>query len=113
MSAWLVDGLSWACLAGGVVFAAIGAVGLIRLPDVYARMHAAGIIDTLAAGLILIGLVCQAGWSLVTAKLLLILAFIFFTSPTATHALARAALNAGLRPVIAEDGGKGGEASNT
>ncbi len=69
----------------------IGAVGIIRLPDVFCRMHAAGIIDTSGAGLILAGLILQAGFTMVTVKLILIGAFLFFTSPTTTHALAGAA----------------------
>ncbi len=54
-------------------------------------MHAAGIIDTSGAGLILAGLILQAGFTLVAVKLILIGAFLFFTSPTTTHALAGAA----------------------
>ncbi len=99
------DIVTWACLIVGAVFALIGAVGMIRLPDAFARMHAAGIIDTLGVGLILVGLIVQAGWSAVTIKLLLILAFIFFTSPTATHALAQAALNGGLKPLLGKKDG--------
>ena len=98
--AWVIDALSWACLMGGVVFALIGAFGMIKLPDVFARMHGAGVIDTLATGLILLGLMIQAGFSLITAKLILILVFLIFTSPTATHALARAALRGGHLPRV-------------
>jgi multicomponent Na+:H+ antiporter subunit G len=83
-----VDILSWVLLAAGSAFAVIGGVGLLRLPDVYARMHAAGITDTLGAGLILAGLMLQAGWSGVTVKLILILIFLLYTSPTSSYALA-------------------------
>ena len=82
----------------GVVFSVIGAIGLIRLPDLYARLHGAGVIDTLGAGSVLLGLVLHAGLSLTTAKLLMIAMFILITSPTSGHALSRAALYAGLRP---------------
>lgn len=88
----LIDLLSWLALLGGVAFAVIGSVGLLRMPDFYTRLHAAGITDTLGAGLILLGLMLQAGWTLVGVKLLLILIFLWFTSPIATHALSRAAL---------------------
>jgi len=88
----LVDLLGWLALLGGVAFALIGSVGLMRMPDFYTRLHAAGITDTLGAGLILLGLMLQAGWTLVSVKLLLILIFLWFTSPIATHALSRAAL---------------------
>ncbi|HEY9163434.1 MAG TPA: monovalent cation/H(+) antiporter subunit G, partial [Magnetovibrio sp.] len=90
-----LDILSWACIIGGAFFALVGAVGILRLPDVYSRMHAAGMIDTLGIGLILIGLMLQAPAWIVVMKLGLILAFVFFTSPTATYALARAALDGG------------------
>jgi multicomponent Na+:H+ antiporter subunit G len=89
---WLIDIFIGLALLGGVFFIAVGSVGMLRMPDFYTRMHAAGIIDTLGAGLILLGLMLQAGWTLITVKLLLILAFLWFTSPTACHALIRAAL---------------------
>jgi len=98
----VADIVSWIAIVGGGLFAIIGGIGVLRLPDVFARMHGAGITDTLGAGLILIGLAAQSGFTLVTVKLLLILVFLFFTSPTSTYALANAALTAGLRPVIRE-----------
>jgi multicomponent Na+:H+ antiporter subunit G len=95
---------SWACLAAGGFFCIVGAIGLIRMPDFYTRMHAASVIETLGAGLILLGLVIQAGFSLVGAKLLMLGLLIFFTSPAATHALAKAALIRGLQPLLATPG---------
>jgi len=95
----LIDIVSWLFIVSGGVLCIIGGIGLIRLPDVFTRMHGAGIVDTLGAGLILLGLVFQAGFTLVTGKLLLILLFVFFTSPTASHAVARAALNDGMTPL--------------
>ena len=108
-----VDLISWVLLLAGSVFSLIGAVGIIRLPDVFTRMHGAGIIDTLGAGLILAGLMVQAGLTMVTVKLILIVAFLFFTSPAATHALARAALGAGVEPLLKKSGGGEGGASKT
>ncbi len=102
----LIDGASWLCLVAGAAFCVIGAVGLIRMPDFYTRMHAASVTDTVGAGLILIGLMLQAGFTLVTAKLLMIGVLILFTSPTASHALARAAFLRGVAPVL-ERGGPG------
>ena len=96
--ALLVEILSWALLMGGTVFVVIAGIGILRFPDVYTRMHAAGIGDTLAAWLILAGMMLQAGWTLITVKLVLILIFLVFTSPTATHALAKAAITAGIKP---------------
>lgn len=100
MTLW-IDAASWVCLVAGGFFCVVGAVGLLRMPDFYTRMHAASLIDTLGAGLILIGLVLQAGFTLVAVKLLMVGLLILFTSPTATHALARAAMIRGLRPLLA------------
>ncbi len=100
-----VDGLSWLCLLGGGFFGIVGGIGLLRFPDLFTRLHAAGVTDTLGAALILIGLMLQAGASLVTVKLALILAFGLFTSPTATHALAKAALHGKLKPTLQRPGG--------
>ncbi len=94
----LIEVLSWASFIAGGFFLVVGAVGLIRLPDFWARLHAAGIIDTAGAGLVILGMMLQAGLSLVALKLLLIGVFIFIASPTATHAIAHAAFAAGLRP---------------
>jgi multicomponent Na+:H+ antiporter subunit G len=99
----LVDALSWACLVAGGIFCVIGAVGLIRMPEFFTRMHAASVTDTLGAGLILVGLVLQAGFTLIAVKLLMIGVLILFTSPTAVHALAKAGLTRGLKPLLAED----------
>jgi multicomponent Na+:H+ antiporter subunit G len=93
------DAVSWLCLLGGGLFCVLGAVGLLRMPDFYTRMHAASVIDTLGAGLMLLGLLLQEGVGLVAVKLLMIGALIFFASPTATHALARAAMVRGLQPL--------------
>ena len=95
--------ISAGLLAAGSIFVLIGEFGLIRFPDFYTRLHAAGITDTLGAELILLGLMFQAGLSLVTVKLILISLFIFFTSPTATHAVANAARVMGLKPMLVPD----------
>lgn len=97
-----LDILSWLALTGGAFFTIVGAVGLYRMPDVYTRMHAAGIIDTVGAGLLIFGMILQAGLSLVSLKLLVLLALFFFFSPVATHALSRAALHAGIKPLLHE-----------
>ena len=96
----LIDAASWALLVSGGVFCVIGALGLIRMPDFYTRMHAASVTDTLGAALILLGLILQAGWSLVAAKLAIIGLLLFFANPAASHALAKAALARGVRPVL-------------
>ena len=98
-----LDMLSWACLVLGGFFCVVGAVGMLRMPDFFTRMHAASVIETLGAGLILLGLMFQAGLTLVTVKLLMIGLLIMFVSPTATHALARAAMHRGLKPLLAKE----------
>ncbi len=92
--------VSWVLLAGGCFFCITGGIGLIRLPDIYCRAHAAGLTDTLGAGLILVALMFQAGSLLVVVKLFFILSFLVMTSPTGTHALTRAAYSHGLLPQV-------------
>lgn len=99
----VVDLLSWLLILGGGAFLVIGAIGVMRMPDFFTRQHAAGVTDTLGAGLLLLGLMLQGGFTLVTAKLVLIGVFLFFTSPTSSHALAQAALSSGLKPLLADD----------
>ena len=94
----VLDILSWTAIVGGLFFMVVGAIGVLRMPDVYTRLHAAGMTDTMGAGLILIGLAFQAGPTLVAVRLMLVWAFLLFTSPIATHALARAALSGGVEP---------------
>jgi multicomponent Na+:H+ antiporter subunit G len=95
--------LVWALLVVGSGFAIVGAIGLIRLPDFYTRIHAAGVTDTLGAGLILIGCAVEAGPNLLAIKLVMIWLFIYLTGPAATHALGKAAYAAGLKVRKLED----------
>ena len=97
------DVLSWFFILAGSGFLVIGGVGLLRFPDVFTRMHAAGIVDTLALTFLIIGMAIQSGLSIVTVKLFLILLFMFFASPTSTHALAKASLDGGVTPEVDED----------
>ena len=82
----------------GVALVLVGTLGLIRLPDFYTRLHAAGVTDTMGVELMLIAMMIQSGFSLVTVKLIFIALFLFFTSPTSTHAIANAAWTAGFQP---------------
>ena len=100
----LLEYLSWGLILAGSGFCVVGALGLVRLKGFYPRTHAASVIDSAGAGLLLAGLLLQAGWTLVTVKLLTIGLLIFFSSPTATHALANAARVRGLDPENAEEG---------
>ncbi len=99
----LPDVLSWIFLLGGSFFAVVGGIGVLRMPDLFTRLHAAGITDTMGAGLILTGLMFQGGFTTVTVKLILILGFLWISSPVSTYALARATLTRGQEPFWAED----------
>lgn len=103
----LLDIASWVLLVIGCGFALTAAIGLLRLPDFYSRTHSAGMLDTLGAGLILLAMGLQAGWTLVSFKLFAVLAFILITGPTAAHALARTARHIGIKPITADDDGEG------
>ena len=95
----LVTILSGFFIACGVGALLIGSLGLLRLPDVYCRIHAVGMIDTAGASFIILGMIIHEGFTLVTAKLVLIGVFLFFTSPIATHAVAQVAYKSGVVPV--------------
>jgi multicomponent Na+:H+ antiporter subunit G len=94
---------SWIFITAGSFFVVVGAVGLLRMPEVFTRMHAASLIDTLGAGFLIFGMILQAGFSLVSLKLLILLALFFFTAPVVTHALARVCLHERVDPLLAED----------
>lgn len=89
-------------MSAGLFFVLAGTIGVLRLPDFYTRLHAAGMTDTLGAELILLALVFQADNLQMVLKLLLVAFFLFVTSPTATHAVAYAAYRAGLKPYLGE-----------
>ena len=99
---WAVlrGGASMLSIFGGLFFVLAGTVGVLRLPDFFTRLHAAGMTDTLGAELIIFGLIIQAGWSQMSLKLLLVAFFLLLTSPTATHAVAGAAYQAGVKPLL-------------
>ena len=88
------------CLLIGSFLCVSGGVGILRFPDFYTRMHAVGVTDTLGAGMILIGLMLQSQDALVIAKLVMVLLMTLFINPTASHALAKAAIHNGLKPVL-------------
>jgi multicomponent Na+:H+ antiporter subunit G len=97
-----LDIASLVLLSAGGVFCVIGAIGMLRMPDFYTRAHAASVIETLGAALVIVGLMLQAGWTLASAKLLCLGLLIFFTSQTATHALVKAARERGVEARTAE-----------
>ncbi len=95
----IATALVWLLLGAGSFFMLTGVIGLLRLPDIYSRLHAAGLTDTLGAALILLGLVFHAGFSIAAIKLVLIFLFILISGPTATHALANAAWISRIKPI--------------
>ena len=97
---------SWAALVAGGFFYLAGAIGLNRMPDFFTRMHAASVSETLGAGLLVTGMLLQAGPTLVAVKLVIILLVLLVTGSVATHALARAALHDGELPLLADAKGK-------
>jgi multicomponent Na+:H+ antiporter subunit G len=95
-----IEILSWALILLGSFFTVAGAIGLVRMPDVFTRMHSLSVIDTAGVGFLFLGLMLQSGLSLVTLKLLFILALFFFAGPVITHALAQAALHEKIEPLL-------------
>lgn len=99
----LINFLSSVLILLGVFLGISGAIGLFRFPDFYTRMHAAGVTDTLCTACIILGLILQAGFTLISVKLFFILIFTWYTSPAAGHALIKAAHKTGLRPLLRKD----------
>ncbi len=101
----LLDTLSWILLLAGSALLIIGGIGLIRFPDFYSRVQAAGLTDTLCSICILLGLMLQAGSITLAGKILFALLFLLFTGPTAAHALAKTAHFDRLEAWKSGDGG--------
>lgn len=104
-----LDVLSWILLTLGGISVLIGGLGALRMPDLYTRMHAASVTDSLGAILVLTGAMLQAGLTLATIKLAAILLFLLLTSPTSSYALASAALIAGTKPLSEREQPEGGK----
>ena len=96
--AGLEDMAGWLLVVVGAFFYLVGAIGSYRMPDVFTRMHAASVSETLGVGFLVLGMMMLAGFTLVTVKLAIILGIVLFTSPIATPALAQAALHEGIKP---------------
>ncbi|MEM0977841.1 MAG: monovalent cation/H(+) antiporter subunit G [Pseudomonadota bacterium] len=98
----VIDILSWVCIIGGVFFSVVGAIGMLRFPEFWTRLHAASVAESGGMILLVLGMCLQAGWSLILVKLILIGFFLFVTGPTSSHAVANAALVSGQNPVVAK-----------
>jgi multicomponent Na+:H+ antiporter subunit G len=96
-------GIAAALLVIGLFFLVVGAVGFIRLPDVFCRLHVTGVLDTLGAPSVMLGAAVYLGLDLVALKLVLATIFLSVTSPLVGHLLARAALESGHEPGVIED----------
>lgn len=94
----VLNTLSWLLLTSGGLFVLVGGIGALRLPDLYTRMHAASITDSIGPMLVIAGLILQAGMTLASIKLAAILLFLLLTGPAASNALASAAVLSGHRP---------------
>jgi len=94
----VLDVFSWILLVLGSACVLIGGIGGLRLPNFYTRIHAASLTDTMGSILIFVGMMLQSGLTLATLKLFAIMLFLLITGPTATYALANAALLSGLKP---------------
>ena len=94
----IIDWVSDICLLLGGILTLTGAVGLLRLPSFYTRMHAASVTESLAATLLIIGIILDTGFTLDSAKLMLLIFIMIIANPTITHALCRAAANGGTTP---------------
>lgn len=106
MMSVVVDIVSWVLLLAGGFFLVVGAIGLNRMPDVFSRLQATGVSDTVGAGFLFIGMMVQAGFTLVTVKLAFLLLIFLFTAPVATHAVTRAALSVGVKPKLFDSEGR-------
>lgn len=113
----ILEFLSGLCLLLGGMLCITGGVGLLRMPDFFSRVHASGVTETLAATFILTGLLLQMEWSLASVKIIMILLLVLSINPIATHAMAKATLHGGQRPLVFDDdriaGGKDSEGEDS
>jgi multicomponent Na+:H+ antiporter subunit G len=96
----VLDIIGWAALVAGGIFCVVGAIGLNRMPDVFTRMHATSVSDTMGVGLLTLGMLSQTTDWTVAVRLVFILVVLYVTGAVASHALARAALHAGEKPLL-------------
>ena len=95
----LLSWLSGMSLLLGTAALIVGALGLVRLPNLFSRIHAVGMMDTAGVAFITLGMLIHEGFSLISVKLAVVGVFLFFTSPIATHAVAQVAHRSGFSPV--------------
>jgi len=98
--------LSGILIFSGIFLCFTSVLGILRLPDVYTRIHAAGISDTYGIGLVIGGLILQTGFSLISIKLIFIILLMWYTSPLSSHSLLKAAYQSKLFPELKEEDSK-------
>lgn len=103
LSQTLTTFLAYGLIAVGSAFIVIGGIGVLRMPEVYTRMHASSVTETAGSLFVLIGLMVLSGLTLATVKLFAIALFLLFTSPVSTYALVNTALISGQKPVVSRD----------
>ncbi len=102
----LLDIIAFPILLAGGFFCIVGAIGLNRMPDIFTRMHATSVSDTLGVGLLILGMLIQTTDWTVAVRLVIILVVLYTTGAVASHALARAALHDGEKPLLTGSDGK-------
>lgn len=102
----VLDILGWGALVLGGFFCLVGAIGLNRMPDVFTRMHATSVSDTMGVGLLTVGMLSQTTDWTVAVRLVIIVIVLYVTGAVSSHALARAALHDGAKPVLADEEGR-------
>lgn len=95
---WLAIGL----IVIGLFFLVVGSIGMLRLPNVFARAHALSLTDSLGAVLVLAGLAVYQGFTTNSLKIMVVLALVYLLNPVIAHATIRAAHRADVRSA---DGG--------
>lgn len=101
----VLDILGWILLCAGGFFCVVGAFGLNRMPDVFTRMHATSVSDTLGVGLLIAGMAVQTSDWTVWVRLVIIVIVLYVTGAVSSHALARAALHDGEKPLLSQPDG--------
>ena len=98
--ALLIELFSYLFILIGSILILVGSIGLLRLPDVFSRIHAVGMIDTAGIGFVIFGLLLHSGFSNTSIKLIIMGAILFFTSPISGHAVAISAKQNNLKPIL-------------
>ncbi len=98
--ALFIELFSYLFILIGSILILVGSIGLLRLPDVFSRIHAVGMIDTAGIGFIILGLLLHSGFSNTSIKLIIMGAILFFTSPISGHAVAISAKQNDLKPIL-------------